>query len=116
VELGVGAGAVHGAGVEHLVARTEEGDRLADRLDHAGGVVAEHPGVVGSMMIRKPVDLRFRLKITGDQAEMAGQASLNRTAFGVGQGTFTATDQIPAKVVVVTRISAQAASSRVPLP
>jgi cytochrome b561/polyisoprenoid-binding protein YceI len=65
--------------------------------------------------VRKPVDLRFRLKISGDRAEMAGQASLDRTGFGVGQGTFAATDQIPARVVVVTRISAQVAPSSVSL-
>jgi cytochrome b561/polyisoprenoid-binding protein YceI len=59
--------------------------------------------------VRRPLDLRFKLKIAGQRAEMSGQASLDRTAFGVGQGTFAATDQIPAKVTVKARVTAVAA-------
>ena len=57
--------------------------------------------------VRKPLDLRFGLKIDGDRAEMAGQASLDRTAFGVGQGAYAATDEIPAKVSIVAHVSAR---------
>ena len=41
------------------------------------------------------LDLPFKLKIVGDKAQMSGETSLDRTLFGVGQGEFTATDQVP---------------------
>ena len=50
--------------------------------------------------VSRPLDLPFRLKIDGDRAEVRGVTSLDRTAFGVGQGEWTSTDQIPAKVTV----------------
>jgi polyisoprenoid-binding protein YceI len=56
--------------------------------------------------VTKPADLPFRLKIDGDKARMSGVTSLDRTAFGVGQGEWKATDQIPAKVKVSVQIAA----------
>ena len=56
--------------------------------------------------VTQPVDLPFRLKIDGDKARMSGVTSLDRTAFGVGQGEWKATDQIPAKVKVSVQIAA----------
>jgi len=46
------------------------------------------------------VSLPFRLQIDGDKARVRGVTSLDRTAFGVGQGEWASTDQIPAKVSV----------------
>jgi polyisoprenoid-binding protein YceI len=57
--------------------------------------------------VTKPQDLAFRLKITGDQAEVTGTASLDRTAFGIGQGEFAATDQIPGRVAVKVALKAR---------
>ncbi|HEX3366781.1 YceI family protein [Phenylobacterium sp.] len=57
--------------------------------------------------VSKPVDLPFKLKIVGDKAQMSGETSLDRTLFGVGQGEFTATDQVPAKVTVRVQLNAQ---------
>lgn len=54
----------------------------------------------------KPFDLPFRLKIDGDKARMSGVTSLDRTAFGVGQGEWQATDQIPATVKVSVKLTA----------
>ncbi len=56
--------------------------------------------------VKKPVDLPFKLKIVGDRAQMTGETSLDRTVFGVGQGEFTATDQVPAKVTVRVQVNA----------
>ena len=53
-----------------------------------------------------PLDLPFRLKIVGDKARMSGVTSLDRTAFGVGQGEWQATDQIPAQVKVTVQLAA----------
>jgi len=50
--------------------------------------------------VSRPVNLPFRLQIDGDKARVRGVTTLDRTAFGVGQGEWTSTDQIPAKVTV----------------
>jgi hypothetical protein len=55
------------------------------------------------------MDLPFTLRITGARAEAEGQASLERTAFGVGQGEFAATDQIPGAVDIRFNLKARAA-------
>jgi cytochrome b561/polyisoprenoid-binding protein YceI len=63
----------------------------------------------GSLNLRgvsKPLDLPFKLTVTGDKARVSGETGLDRTAFGVGQGEFTATDQVPAKVAVHVQLTA----------
>lgn len=57
--------------------------------------------------ISRPLDLPFRLKIDGDRAEVRGVTSLDRTTFGVGQGEWTSTDDIPAKVTVTVTLKAR---------
>jgi cytochrome b561/polyisoprenoid-binding protein YceI len=59
--------------------------------------------------VKRPMNLPFTLRITGAKAEAEGQASLDRTAFGVGQGEFAATDQVPGAVEVRFKVSARAA-------
>ena len=56
--------------------------------------------------VTKPVRLPFTLKIEGDRARVSGVTSLDRTAFGVGQGEWTSTDQIPAQVKVSIALTA----------
>ena len=60
--------------------------------------------------VSRPLRLPFRLKIDGDRAEVSGVTSLDRTAFGVGQGEWTSTDQIPAKVTVRVALKARRTS------
>ena len=60
--------------------------------------------------VKKPIDLPFHLRIVGDKAQMTAQTSLDRIAFGVGQGDFTSTDQVPAKVVVRVQLNATRAA------
>lgn len=43
---------------------------------------------------RKPVALRFSLKIDGDRATASGNATLQRLSFGVGEAEWSATDQL----------------------
>ena len=57
--------------------------------------------------VTKPLDLPFSLKIDGAAATVSARASLDRIAFGVGQGEFTATDQIPAKVGIRVQLRAR---------
>lgn len=64
----------------------------------------------GTLQVRgvtKPQDLPFRLKITGDKAEVSGVTTLDRTSFGIGQGEWSSTDQIPAKVTVSVSLTAK---------
>jgi cytochrome b561/polyisoprenoid-binding protein YceI len=57
--------------------------------------------------VKKPLSLPFTLKIDGDTATARGVTTLDRTAFGVGQGEWAATDQIAAKVKVSFAITAK---------
>ena len=57
--------------------------------------------------VSRPLDLPFRLKITGDTASVSGVTTLDRTAFGVGQGEWQSTDSIPAKVTVTVALKAR---------
>ncbi len=56
--------------------------------------------------VSKPLDLLFDLRIDETRATVGARASLDRLAFGVGQGEFAATDQIPAKVAVRVQLRA----------
>jgi cytochrome b561/polyisoprenoid-binding protein YceI len=67
-------------------------------------------GALDMRGVKKPIDLPFKLKIVGDKAQMSGEASLDRTLFGVGQGEFTATDQVPAKVTIRVQLNAQSSA------
>jgi cytochrome b561/polyisoprenoid-binding protein YceI len=57
--------------------------------------------------VKKPVSLPFGLKIDGDTATARGVTTLDRTAFGVGQGEWASTDQIGGKVKVSFAITAK---------
>lgn len=50
--------------------------------------------------VKKPLTLAYTVKIKKDVAQVSGTTSLDRTAFGVGSGEWSATDQIAAKVGV----------------
>ncbi|HEX2802060.1 MAG TPA: YceI family protein [Phenylobacterium sp.] len=57
--------------------------------------------------VRKPQDLAFRLRITGDTAKVSGTATLDRLAFGVGRGKWAATDSLPAKLAIRVDLTAR---------
>jgi polyisoprenoid-binding protein YceI len=57
--------------------------------------------------VKKPLSLPFTLKIDGDTATARGVTTLDRTAFGVGQGEWASTDQIGGKVKVNFAITAK---------
>jgi len=59
--------------------------------------------------VSRPLNMPFRLKIDGDRAEVRGVTSLDRTNFGVGQGEWANTDQIPAKVTLRITLKARRA-------
>lgn len=78
----------------------------ADRFEAVGGDRYVARGKLSLRGVTRPVRLPFTLKIDGDKARMSGVTSLDRTAFGVGQGEWQATDQIPAQVKVSVQLTA----------
>jgi cytochrome b561/polyisoprenoid-binding protein YceI len=79
----------------------------ADRFEAAGPDRYRARGKLTLRGVTKDVVLPFRLKIDGDTARASGVTSLDRTAFGVGQGEWKSTDQIPAKVTVSLDVKAR---------
>lgn len=79
----------------------------ATRFEKTGADRYVAHGTLTLRGVAKPLDLPFSLKIAGDTATVAGATNLDRTAFGVGQGEWTATDQIPATVAVTVALKAR---------
>ena len=75
-------------------------------IRHRGGDRYEARGTLDLRGISKPATVRFTLRIDGDRARVAGTARIDRTAFGVGQGEWAATDAIAAGVDVDFSFSA----------
>ena len=81
----------------------------ASRFTQAGeGRFIAH-GTLSLRGVTRPFDLPFRLKIDGDRAEAQATGAIDRTVFGVGQGDFSATDQIPGKVTIRVDLKARRA-------
>ena len=72
----------------------------ADRFRALGGDRYEARGSLRLKGVTRGAVVRFTLKIEGDTARMAGTATLDRTAFGVGTGEWAGTDDIPGQVAV----------------
>jgi cytochrome b561/polyisoprenoid-binding protein YceI len=75
-------------------------------IRHLGGDRYEARGTLDLRGASKPATLRFTLRIDGDKARVAGTARIDRTAFGVGQGEWAATDAIAANVDIDFSFSA----------
>ncbi|MBJ7439865.1 MAG: YceI family protein [Sphingopyxis sp.] len=75
-------------------------------IRHLGGNRHEARGSLDLRGVSKPVTLRFTLSIDGDRARVAGTARIDRTAFGVGQGEWAATDAIAASVDIAFSFTA----------
>lgn len=75
-------------------------------IRHLGGDRYEARGTLDLRGVSKPATLRFTLRIEGDTARVAGTARIDRTAFGVGQGEWAATDAIAAGVDIDFSFSA----------
>lgn len=59
--------------------------------------------------VHKPVALPFTLSIAGDTARMNGTVTLNRTAFGIGQGKWSTGDVVDTSVTVTVSLTARRA-------
>jgi polyisoprenoid-binding protein YceI len=65
---------------------------------------------MGALTIRgvtRPATLPFQLAIKGNVAQMRGSLTLNRTAFGIGQGQFAGAETVPLAVRVSVSILAR---------
>jgi cytochrome b561/polyisoprenoid-binding protein YceI len=62
--------------------------------------------------VSKPLALPFTLTIKDDRATMSGTAKVDRLAFGVGQGEWAATSDVPATVDVTVRVAATRKSAK----
>ncbi|WP_397399814.1 YceI family protein [Phenylobacterium sp.] len=82
----------------------------ASRFERTGDGRFVARGQLSLRGVSRPLTLPFRLKIVGDRAEVSGVTTLDRTTFGVGQGEWASTDQIPAKVTVRIVLAAQRSS------
>lgn len=74
-----------------------------------GGNRYEAAGDLTIRGVTKPLTLPFTLAITGDTAKMNAAVSVNRLAFGVGQGEWKSTEVIPAAVQVTIALTAHRA-------
>lgn len=80
-------------------------------IRHLGGDKYEAHGTLDLRGVSKPATLRFTLRIDGDRARVAGTARIDRTAFGVGQGEWAATDAIAAGVDIAFSFTARRPAS-----
>jgi polyisoprenoid-binding protein YceI len=81
----------------------------ATKFEKTGGDNYVAHGTLQIRGVTKPQDLPFKLNILGDEAQVHGTTALDRTAFGIGQGEFAATDQVPAKVTITVALRAKRA-------
>ena len=63
-------------------------------------------GVLSMKGASRPVVLNFTLKINGAQAVMSGQATLDRSQWGIGQGQFQDESAVPHAVVLHVDLTA----------
>jgi polyisoprenoid-binding protein YceI len=66
----------------------------------------------GNLTIRdktQPVSFPFALDITGDQAKLTGETTVDRSLFGVGQGDYGGPDTVPLEVKVKVELTASRA-------
>lgn len=75
-------------------------------IRHLGGDRYEARGTLDMRGASKPATVRFTLRIDGNKARVSGNARIDRTAFGVGQGEWAATDAVAAAVDVDFSFSA----------
>ena len=78
----------------------------ATKFRHLAGNRYEATGTLSLRGVTKALPLSFALTIKGDVATMTGSAKIDRTVFGVGQGEWGSTSDVPALVSVTIAIIA----------
>lgn len=85
---------------------------LSERIRSTGGDNYVATGALDLRGVRRSVTVPFTVKIRDDSASARGTFTVDRTAFGVGQGDWAATDQIPAAVAVRFSLRAKGAPAK----
>ena len=88
-------------------ARYAEATFAAKSFKDLGGGRYQAAGTLTMRGVTRPLALVFKLAITGDQARMHGQTTIDRHVFGVGQGQFASADTVPFGVQVVVDLVAK---------
>jgi len=83
-------------------------------IRHLGGDRYRADGTLALRGVSRPLPLSFTLRIAKNVATMRGSASIDRTAFGVGQGEWSSTADLPALVSVTVEIKADRTASPPP--
>ncbi|MEO8374640.1 MAG: YceI family protein [Sphingomonas bacterium] len=78
----------------------------ATRFRHLAGNRYEALGTLSLRGVSRSLKLPFTLSIADDVATVTGTATIDRTLFGVGQGEWAATTDVPAAVTVTVSIKA----------
>lgn len=78
------------------------------RIRKTGGDAYAADGTLDLRGTERATVLPFTVRITGDRATARGSLKVDRTVFGIGQGEWAATDQIPANVRVSFSLAATA--------
>jgi polyisoprenoid-binding protein YceI len=81
----------------------------AESFKDLGGGRYEADGDLTIRGVSKPQVLPFTLAITGDVARMTGETTVDRSLFGVGQGSYGGADVSPLAVTVKVDLSAKLA-------
>jgi len=71
-----------------------------------GGNRYEVGGTLDLHGVKRPLRLPFTLTIADKVATMSGTVTIDRTTFGIGQGDFASTDDVPAAVSIAIAIKA----------
>jgi cytochrome b561/polyisoprenoid-binding protein YceI len=80
---------------------------------HTGGDNYVAAGTLTLRGVSKPLAIAFTLTIKNDVATMTGSTKIDRTLFGVGQGEWAVTTDVPALVSVAIAIKADRSSAGV---
>lgn len=78
----------------------------ADRFRKTGTDRYVASGTLRLKGVTLPISLPFTLRIRGDTARMQGSAVIDRTAYRIGEGEYSATSDIPASVRVEVAVQA----------
>lgn len=82
----------------------------SQKITHLGGDRYAAAGTLDLHGAKRPVMLRFTLKIDGDTARVSGNTRIDRTAFGVGSGEWASTSVIAGEVDVDLAFTAKRAA------
>lgn len=79
----------------------------ADKFRKTGADRYVATGTLAMKGVTLPISVPFTLTVTGDKAVMRGTASVDRTAYKIGEGEFSATTDIPAAVKIDIAVNAR---------